>query len=75
VDILHYNRAVAHYRGDAAEFVFSTFGSVQIPDTYNHSSIRAEAINCEAIKSETQTPPGVVADCLGDTEVLRTNLN
>jgi hypothetical protein len=75
VDIFHYNRAVAHFRRDAAELVFSPFGAVEIPDTHNHSPYLAEAIDREAIKSETQTPPGVVANRISDTEVPRTNLN
>jgi hypothetical protein len=75
VDVFHYDRAVPHFRSDAAELVFSAFGAVEIPNTYNQSSNLAVAIDCEAIKSKTQTPPGVVAYCLGDTEVLGTNLN
>jgi hypothetical protein len=65
---------MAHLRGNAAEFVFSTFGAVEIPEAYDHPTDLAKAI-CEDIKSDAQAPPGVVAYCVGDTKVLGTNIN
>jgi hypothetical protein len=69
VDVFHYNRARAHFRSYAAELILSAFGAVEIPKAYDHSPDIAEAI-----KREAQAPLGVIAYCIGDTEVLGTNL-
>jgi hypothetical protein len=75
MDVLHYNRPMTHFRCDAAELIFSAFGTIEISKAYNDSPDLAKAINCEVIKSEAHAPLGVFAYCVGDTEVFRTNLN
>jgi hypothetical protein len=66
---------VAHLRDDAAEFVLSTFGAVEIAQAHDDLPDLVKAINREVVKGETKTPPSMLANCVGNTKILGTNLN
>jgi hypothetical protein len=44
---------VAHLRDDAAEFVLSTFGAIEIAQAHDDLPDLVKAINREVIKGET----------------------
>jgi hypothetical protein len=73
MNVHHYNRPMAYFRGYPAELVFSAFGSVKIPEAYDHPLNCAKTIDCEVIKSEVHSPTGMLTHFIGNTEVFRTN--
>jgi hypothetical protein len=75
LDVLHDNDFMAHIRSYAAELIISALGPIEIPKANDYSPDFAKAFKGEAIKREAQTPLGMLANCVGDTEVFRTNLN
>jgi hypothetical protein len=75
IHVFHHNCAAAHLRDYAAELILSTFGAIEIAQAHDDLPDLVEAINREVIEGETKTPTSVLANCVGNTKILGTNLN